>query len=683
MIVGPAGMDPRNIGWAGAGDSATHYLGWWFFRDAPWTMPLGTNLGYGLELGSSIFYSDSIPLCAFLLKPLSSWLPDVFQYLGLWTALCIVLQALFAWLLLGRFVATSASALRLFAAGVFVFSPVMMIRISGHSALVAQWLILAALYLYFGPVSKRRLLAWPGLVLTASLVHSYLFVIVLSLWAADLLQRWPEWKTRAPRLALEGLLVVLLPLFGLWQAGFFMVKVGPAGGYGEYGTNLLGLINPDIYSHVIEPLAPPYLGFHEGYAFLGLGCLILLPLSLLALLQRPAVSSQRRLWPLLVVLIGLSVFAVSNHVALGALELTIELPRRVSQTLSILRSSGRMFWPTYYVVMLAIVVLAARSQSQRVAFGAMALAFVVQVVDTSEGWTKHRAHFAASFASTWPTPLLSPFWDVAGKEYRRLRSVPLVHHAPDYAMWASYAARHHMTTDSAYLARVNPRVLLARRLASEEAILLGDFERDTLYVLDRKQAALAADSLDADADLLASVDGFYVLAPGWKQRESTRALNLVALSERALSDGPERNEVVAFNAGAAGVRLLRSGWSSPESWGVWSERAAAVLSLPLRDPAEVPTSIDIEVGALIAKAHPSQVVECWVNGVLSTTLRFDASANTGWRRVEVPPAAREKALRDRSIEVELKILDPANPKRLGINEDTRDLGIALHRLRLR
>src|SRR5687768_5815794 len=75
LIVGVAGIDPTNIGWCTGGDAATHYLGWSFFRNAPWGFPLGDNRSYGLELGSSIFYSDSIPLLAFMFKPFSRWLP--------------------------------------------------------------------------------------------------------------------------------------------------------------------------------------------------------------------------------------------------------------------------------------------------------------------------------------------------------------------------------------------------------------------------------------------------------------------------------------------------------------------------------------------------------------------------------------------------------------------------------
>ena len=177
-----------------------------------------------------------------------------------------------------------------------------------------------------------------------------------------------------------------------------------------------------------------------------------------------------------------------------------------------------MFWPTFYVLLIGLVVLTVRSHGTKVASWLLGGALLLQVADTSEGWRKHYVHFRDTRASAWRTPLQSDFWRVVGAEYKRLRNVPLVHHAEDYAVWADFAASHGMATDSVYLARVDPELLRAARAASENAVGLGDFERDTLYVLDREHAARAAGSLDVDSDLLTRVDGVFLLAPGWKSR---------------------------------------------------------------------------------------------------------------------------------------------------------------------
>lgn len=159
-IVGPRVLDPENIGWLSMGDPAQHFLGWHFFRSSEWSFPAGLNPAFGLEIGSAITFSDSIPLLAFLFKPFSSSLPEVFQYSGFWLYACFVLQAWFGWKLAG--LVFEAPLLRSFAAGLFVFSPPMIWRLYGHLSLVAHFLVLAALYLALRPDQDRRNLRWGG-----------------------------------------------------------------------------------------------------------------------------------------------------------------------------------------------------------------------------------------------------------------------------------------------------------------------------------------------------------------------------------------------------------------------------------------------------------------------------------------------------------------------------------------
>ena len=101
-FVGWMPLLPNNISWlALAEDPPTFYLGWQFFRNSDWSFPIGLSPRYGLELSNAILFSDSNPLFAFLFKPFSSLLPEVFQYFGLWLLICFILQALFAFKLLG------------------------------------------------------------------------------------------------------------------------------------------------------------------------------------------------------------------------------------------------------------------------------------------------------------------------------------------------------------------------------------------------------------------------------------------------------------------------------------------------------------------------------------------------------------------------------------------------------
>ncbi len=143
LVMGPWTLNPQNVAWIHGLDPQQHYFGWVFFRQGPWSFPIGLNPDYGLSISSSIAFSDSIPIFAFIFKALSPLLPERFQYLGLWTLLCFVLQALFAWKLIGLI--SKDRVVQFFGMGILVFSPPMLFRVGFHTSLVAHFLLLAAL----------------------------------------------------------------------------------------------------------------------------------------------------------------------------------------------------------------------------------------------------------------------------------------------------------------------------------------------------------------------------------------------------------------------------------------------------------------------------------------------------------------------------------------------------------
>ena len=103
LLLGPEPLDPRYIEWI-YGDNATYYMGWALYRqDHHLTFPLAFTERIGYPVGASIAMMDAIPLLAIVLRPLSPLLSDPFQYLGLYTLLCFVLQAYFGFSLCRRF----------------------------------------------------------------------------------------------------------------------------------------------------------------------------------------------------------------------------------------------------------------------------------------------------------------------------------------------------------------------------------------------------------------------------------------------------------------------------------------------------------------------------------------------------------------------------------------------------
>ena len=282
------------------GDSATHYMGWEFFRHTSLLQwPLGLNPKLGLDISSSIAFTDSIPLAAFIFKPFNSLLPATFQYLGLWILICFVLQTYLAARLLSHFL---ADQIQIALGSVFIaLSPVLIYRLVhdgyGHIALVSHFLILGALNLYFTKPLKSSW--WALLFASTILIQAYFIPMVAAIWIAKLVQ-YLRHDGGSRSVAIKHFAAVAVA----------SISTLIAGGYVALGSNLftggsevtdssfpywfrwqpLSLIDiqtsfSGTWSHFLSD-QQELRGDVEGFSFLGSGIILLAGLVALVLLLR-------------------------------------------------------------------------------------------------------------------------------------------------------------------------------------------------------------------------------------------------------------------------------------------------------------------------------------------------------------------------------------------------------------
>lgn len=519
LVLGWRILIPTNVAWLAKNDPATFYLGWGFFRQTKWMWPPGANPNYGLDLGSSIFYSDSIPLVAIVAKLFSAWLPTPFQYWGIWLLLCFMLQAFFGWKLAELL--TSRFWPKFFSSCLFVFAPPFLFRLNFHYSLCAQWLILASLYLCLQRSSYPRWYWWIVIGTLAAGIHSYIFAMVFFLWIADMIRRLFFDKAPLVNLGFEAVFFVGISIVVLWISGFFLVQKGlDSWGLGDAHMNLLSLINSKNspiggkWSYVL-PRGPSDSFDFEGFNYMGLGIIFLSGFWLYSTLSYRHFEKWDWQWfPLICILSFLTIFALSNRIAFGHY---ILLTYSVPHIFEALRSSGRMFWPVFYAGLFFLIRGLLKTHGYRTSLWVLGFATVIQILDTSAGWLIVRHNRNDSYGSTWNSPLQSEFWDKASSHYKYIYLVPSSIDAPKYYQtFAYYALQHGMGTDGAYLARIDPFKVASHNHKILMELSTGDFEPQTLYILDPDNAALAKNHIHPDSDLLDTIDGFTVLAPGWK-----------------------------------------------------------------------------------------------------------------------------------------------------------------------
>lgn len=672
LVIGPRVLDPTNIGWLGEGDAATHYMGWAFFRSSPWTFPLGMNPSYGLELGNGIIFSDSNPLLAFLFKPFSAWLPETFQYFGLWLLACFILQAWFAWKLVGLL--TPSVWIRLLGTGLFVFSPPMFLRMGGHLSLSGHFLILAALYLALLPGLQRRRLAWGVLLAATALVHAYLLAMVALIWLADLASQAIKGRLsrRDAWIELGGLF--LLVAFCCWQAGYFSVGGGTvAGGFGLYRLNVMSLVNPSGWSYTLRDM-PQGPGDYEGFNYLGLGVLLLAICAGVALLQGNTglANAVRHRRLLLLALIGLTLFALTNKLGIGMENMHYWLPKPLELLANVFRAAGRMFWPVFYAIVFTVIFLVIRGNKPRAAACLLAIALLVQVLDTRAGWAGLRQSRMMPAASSWPTSMNDPFWASAASHYSKVRTLLPQNQPENWLLTSQYALKHGLETDGVYLGRMGTREIEQAQRRAAQMLASGEYAADSLYILDPGAALQAAKTVNRQTDLLTRIDGLVVLAPGWKS-----CAQCPPLADETLDVQVKIGERQVFSRINA---MLVDGWGRVEDWGTWSEGTEAEIVLRIAPEARV---LSIDAAAFVQPPlHTRQRVDVSINGVAALSTQFTRLQDN---TLELPltPAIRETMGADGALRVHFHLPDAISPKALGLGRDERVMALGLKSLIVR
>lgn len=513
-------IDPREVSWLlYENDPLQHYLGWHFFRRDEWQWPLGAMSNLASEVGTSIVYTDSIPLIALPLKLLHAWLPDPFQYLGLVMLANLVLNAGVACALLQRCGVSGWVAL--LGALLFVSLPMATMRgigAHGHEALSAHWIVLLAIWLslFNAELAWSAVLRWGALLSVAVLVHFYLFFMVGVLWGGWWLRA--VWRSRflstGVLLRRGGLSVVLTPMVVvllMWAAGYFHYggDGGAGTGYGVFSAELLTYFNPlsqawflqgeEIVSlsYFFPGWATPVGGQYEGQAYAGLGGVLLLVAAGAVLGNRGWRRSSQQ-WPaalpwLLLLAFFMFMFALSDRVVLGYRLFDLGYGDWIWPLSDILRSSGRLAWPLLYVLLLAGIVLLVGEWSRKRMTWVMVGLVVLQWADL-RGWhTSVHDRLEARLHETDSSSL--PYAVLQSSELNELwgsRENIIALPVEDLAVLRPYtwlAAQHDMSINVAHLARVTGDTIAIATRDERQRLEAGITSDNAVYVLTSPQWA--------------------------------------------------------------------------------------------------------------------------------------------------------------------------------------------------
>lgn len=463
-IYGVSVLDFTNTGWLFDNDHdlRQHYIGWCHFRTDPWHFPIGLIDSLSFPNSMSVIYTDSIPIFAVLFKIISPYLPQTFQYFGLFGIMSFMLMGGFSSILLRRFI--NDDFFCAMGSVFYVISAPVIQRMYYHTALSAQWLIIAALVLWVynsGIASDaRRIVYWGLLGFLCVGIHSYFLPMVGMILAAALITQYAE-KTRMLLIVSQLAAFCLCGLFNLFILGGFYGDTSPVGfGLGTFGSNLNTFINPWEIGKLLPQLPLQNLFQYEGMAYLGAGILLLYVVVAVGMIFRrirripeEAFHSSKIYGRVTVALVAVSfVVAVIPNISYNETTiLWLPLPGIIDNLMGIFRSNGRLIWPAMYVLMTAAISFTAYTfrRYDFVARILVVVALVLQITDMSDAF---RARYDL-YTSIHPIETL---WDdkEAGSFTEGAKEFIFLYQDNDITMQtAYYGYLHNMRQNNFYFAR--------------------------------------------------------------------------------------------------------------------------------------------------------------------------------------------------------------------------------------
>ena len=510
LLYGRETLFPTHVNWIyiRGGDVLQHQLGWEWFRQEPWRLPLGRIEAYGFPFGTSVAFMDAIPLFAFPFKLLSPWLSANFQYLGLWEMTSVIGQMTVGIFLLQEF--TRSNPLKIIGASLLVLSPPMIFRAFYHNSLTAHWILLAGIwFLILEHRHRLRWWAWPTLFAVTMLVHLYLLAMLLPIWAVSLYLYYRREK-KALFVFLELALVIgLMGLLG-YAIGYFGLPADDLiqGSFGNYSWNLNGFINPfgnaSIFVHE-STLNSTNLG--EGFSYLGLGFILILPVAIVLFLKKENLQGKMHL----IISIGLislffCLFALSNKAYLNT-QLLWDFPISgfPAKLLSAFRSSGRFIWPVFYFITVFGVVSIVRNVPYPRVEYFLLFALFLQLADLQPLLTPRKITEPSQFQSQFE----SDFWQAAADANDHLVLIP-TDEVPSHTgqHLALFARQNHLTFNWGYFARGQYRTIEKYANAIFDGLAAGKTDAGTIYLFwEPEKKELARKQLSSSM-LLCDVDGY-------------------------------------------------------------------------------------------------------------------------------------------------------------------------------
>ena len=675
-----------NIDWLlGSGDKSNAQNGWKFFSQDNWHFPLGKNPNYGLDISTSIIFSDSIPLFAFIFKIFKSFLSDNFQYFSIWIGLCFFMQLYISYLIMHKI--TKNNYFSILASLFFIIAPILIYRISFHISLGGHWLILLGFYLNLKEEENyvKINLYWVLLLILSLLVHLYFTAMLFGIYFAFLLQRLIE--NRRFLISIYSMIsAILIVIFFMYVFGYFETPVmsSVSRGYGELKLDLLSIIDPSAdegtasthWSSLLNNIPGTSI---EGFNYLGLGNIFIFSFAIIIFFSK-IIKNINFLKNFIYNYAGYLVFAIlftlwsltTNLSFMGKNVINIPLHDYLFGSLSIFASTGRFFWPIYYLIIIFSLIIIYRNTKIINCFAIVIFAFFLQLADT---YPALKYHFFTKGHLIPPNKLENKIWKEIPENFDKFRTTYLYNnYGPMFSSLSHFLGTSKINkTDIVLVAAMDRAKAASARYKFNNFLFEKKMPDDTAFVIDNLgHLKLMKNFLKNTNGGFFYRDKFWLFLPNKKIEMTQEDIDLLS---KVKFNKIKLNENINFTFNEKD-KYLGVGWSHNfGNEGVWSEGYRSYILFGLENLNKDNLKVNLNFRKYKSNKDKKFNVKIYFNNTIKNNINLNEDQNLN----NITFNIKKTELKEENI-IMFEFDNLISPLEIFESPDARKLGILLKNL---
>lgn len=363
-------INPTNVDWiwqSGDGDRILAQEEWQFYRNSRLVWPIGQYEGYPYPLRNSVVISDIAPIFCIPLKLISFFLPQSFQYWGLYLCFSCIMQGVMASLILKCLNVDFLKSI--FAIPLFLVNCTLLGESYNHWALMGQFVILWALYLIYNEELRNatyriKLKNWAGCLALSLAVQPYLFIMNGFIFTYDVICDF-FLKKRYKESIIRFFCCVLIILFEMYFIG----------GFGISNPSVADTLGDNAFDMVY--LLHPLAWYGKGVFFIIIGALYFIKIERI---DGKEGYNKLIFFLVLILMMFIAISPVWHYNGEIIINFKDKLPEIVLFAWGTIRSTIRMIWPLSYLIIIKCIKIINENGCSRNVTAMLCIAAITQCV---------------------------------------------------------------------------------------------------------------------------------------------------------------------------------------------------------------------------------------------------------------------------------------------------------------